>query len=86
MKRSEVKVPWSEGLHARPASTLVMLAKKFRSNIQLRCNEKVASARSILGILLLCASMGASIQVEANGDDEEQAIQAVQELFESGGK
>lgn len=86
VKNSEVKVLWEDGLHARPASKLAQLARQFQSNIQLRCNEKVASARSIIGILLLCAAMGASIQVEAAGEDEEQAIAAVQELFESGGK
>ena len=86
VKNSEVKVLWVDGLHARPASKVVQLARQFQSNIQLRCNEKVASARSIIGILLLCAAMGASIQVEAIGDDEEQAIQAVQKLFESGDK
>ena len=85
VKSSEVKVLWAEGLHARPASRVVRLATQFRSSIQLRCNEKAASARSIIGILLLCATMGASIQVEAAGEDEEQAIAAVQELFESDG-
>lgn len=84
MKSSEVKVPWAEGLHARAASRVVLLAKEFRANVQLRCGEKVASARSIIGIMLLCAAMGASVQVEADGPDEDQAVQAVAELFQSG--
>jgi phosphotransferase system HPr (HPr) family protein len=80
MKSSEVKVLWADGLHARAASRVVMLAKEFRANVQLRCGEKVASARSIIGIMLLCAAMG----VEADGPDEDQAVQAVTELFQAG--
>ena len=83
VQRSEVVVSWERGLHARPASRLVKLARKFSSSIHLRCNNQIANARSVLHLLLLCATMGTTIQVEVAGEDEEQALQAIQQVFES---
>ena len=83
MKESDVVISWEKGLHARPASKLVALAQSFSSNITLRCNEQIASARSILSILLLCATMGSSIHIQAEGEDEDRAIRAIQSVFET---
>lgn len=83
MKSVEMKVPWAHGLHARPASKLVRLAASFSSTIQVKCNQKVANARSILGLLLLAAAVGMTVQIQADGDDEDRALQAVQEVFKS---
>lgn len=83
MKRSEVKIPWAEGLHARPASRLVRIANSFSSTIQIKCGEKIANGRSILGVLLLAASLGTTVQVEASGADEDAALDAVCEVFKS---
>lgn len=83
MKSSEVKIPWAEGLHARPASRLVRIANSFSSTIQLKCGQKIANGRSILGVLLLAASLGATIQIEASGADEEAALDAVCRIFDS---
>lgn len=77
---------WGEGLHARPASKVVRLARSFKSSIHFKYKEQVVNARSILSILLLCASMGTTIQVEVTGEDEEQAIEAVRAMFESAEK
>lgn len=65
----------------RPASELVRLAGKFRAAIRLTYNEKMADARSILSVLLLCAAAGAILEVEAAGDDEDGAIRAVEGIF-----
>ncbi|MGZ8900150.1 MAG: HPr family phosphocarrier protein [Limisphaerales bacterium] len=81
MKRAAIKVPWKAGLHMRQAGLLVRVACKFASTIQLEYNGHVANARSILGIILLCATMGSTIEIEASGEDEEKAIHAIQELF-----
>ncbi|MBL9134924.1 MAG: HPr family phosphocarrier protein [Verrucomicrobiales bacterium] len=81
MKRARVVVPWKHGLHLRPASELVRLAGKFRAAIRLTYNEKMADARSILSVLLLCAATGAVLEIEAAGDDEEGAIRAVEGIF-----
>jgi phosphotransferase system HPr (HPr) family protein len=83
VKRLRVVVPWNEGLHFRPAAKLVQIAQKFRSSVLLKCGQKVADLRSILSMIALCATMGTALEVEAAGDDEEDAIQAVQRVFSS---
>jgi phosphocarrier protein HPr len=84
MKRKQVTVLWEEGLHARPAAKLVKLALSFQSTIFLNANERVADARSILGVLLLCASLGTVIDLEVSGEDEETALATIAWEFESG--
>jgi phosphocarrier protein len=81
MKRSRVVVPWREGLHFRPAAKLVQLAQQHRSSIYLLCGRRVANLRSLLGMIALCATMGTPLDVEAIGEDEQDAIQAVQQVF-----
>jgi phosphotransferase system HPr (HPr) family protein len=81
MKTTTVIVPWQEGIHLRRAGNLVRLATRFRSSILCRLGQKVADARSVLGILILCAGLGATLSIEASGPDEREAIQAVDEFF-----
>jgi phosphotransferase system HPr (HPr) family protein len=86
MKKVTVTIPWREGLHLRPTVELVKLAKSFRSTISLQCGAKLADARSVLSIMLLCASMGTVLDVEVTGDDEQQAAEAVESVFVSDDK
>jgi phosphocarrier protein len=81
MKETKVVVAWKEGLHARPCAKLARIAQKFGSTIQLECNGQVANARSFLSILLLCATMGSTLSVQVQGEDEEKAIRAVEQVF-----
>ena len=66
----------------RPAARLVKLARSFQSSVLLRVNQRVANARSILAILLLAASCGSVIDLEASGTDEDQAIAAMRSVFD----
>ncbi|HEV2581644.1 MAG TPA: HPr family phosphocarrier protein [Ktedonobacteraceae bacterium] len=70
------------GLHARPARLLVQTAAQFHAQIQVSCGEKAANAKSIVGILKLAASLGDTLQLRAEGDDAEQAIQTLTDLIE----
>ena len=81
MKKSEVVVSWANGLHLRPASKLVRLSRTFRSHIYLKCNDRISNARSVISVLLLCATMGTTIQVEVSGEDEESAMEALHQVF-----
>ncbi|MDB6152604.1 MAG: Phosphotransferase system, phosphocarrier protein HPr [Chthoniobacteraceae bacterium] len=81
MKRITVIIPWREGLHLRPAARLVKLSQRFRSSIRLVCGAGIADTRSIFGIVALCAAMGTQLDLEANGDDEQEAIQAMEAEF-----
>ncbi|MDF7798893.1 HPr family phosphocarrier protein [Pontiellaceae bacterium B1224] len=82
MKKTKVIVPWDQGLHVRPAAKVINVASGFRSTIQLKAHGKVADARSIINILLLCATLGTLLEVEINGDDEAAAAIAIERLFE----
>lgn len=66
----------------RPASQLVRLAKASKSAICLRVGEKVADARSILAILLLCAVAGTVVDVEIAGEDEEAVMSSITSVFD----
>lgn len=81
VKRAHVVVPWKPGLHLRPAARLVRLALTFRSSLRLRCGSRVANLRSILGVVTLCAGTGTALEVEAVGEDEQEALAAVRQAF-----
>jgi len=68
------------GLHARPASMFVQTAAKFSSDIEVTHGEKTANAKSILAVLTLGVHKGAKIHIKAAGDDEDEALQALEEL------
>jgi phosphocarrier protein HPr len=69
------------GLHARAAAKLSHLANMFNANIYLIYNEDKVNAKSLLGILTLAASVGNEIILQASGDDEQEAISAISDLF-----
>lgn len=84
---SEVKIVNRLGLHARAAAQLVRLAEKFESQIILRrpgYHDKTADAKSILSILTLAAANGSVLTVEIEGEDEQTALAAVEEIFANG--
>ena len=62
------------GLHARPATSLVRKASRFRSVIKIKCGDKEADAKSILGLLSLGARKGSGIDITVSGPDEEEAF------------
>jgi phosphocarrier protein len=69
------------GLHARACAKIVRVASQFRCNISLVWNGRCASARSIMAVMLLAASVGATIRVETSGPDEAEAMTAMVELI-----
>ncbi|MEA2034145.1 MAG: HPr family phosphocarrier protein [Euryarchaeota archaeon] len=68
------------GLHARPAAQLVQVASKFDSEITFRRGEDEVNGKSIMGVLMLAAPLGSTIQVNARGEDAAAAVQAVEDL------
>jgi len=82
MKRLQVVIPWKEGLHLAPATRLVQLAKASKSVIWLKVGDKVANARSLLAVLLLCAVNGVAVNLEIDGDDEDDVLVSVTRVFE----
>lgn len=70
------------GMHARAASKLVKLATRFPCNIELSGPESEAvSAKSVMGVLLLCGAKGTVIDVHADGEGADEAVAAIGQLF-----
>ncbi|MGI8642356.1 MAG: HPr family phosphocarrier protein [Pyrinomonadaceae bacterium] len=86
MLESKVKVVNPLGLHARAAAQLVRLASNFQSRINLKRidNAVIADAKSILSVLTLAASKGTHLELEVEGEDEDETMQAVEEIFING--
>jgi phosphocarrier protein HPr len=70
------------GLHARAAALLVQTANRFSAQITLSKDGQTADGRSIMGVLTLAATQGSKIQVEAVGDDAEQAVKAIEKIVD----
>lgn len=87
MRIEKTQVVNSCGLHARPASIFVKKAKEFQSDIQVRNVDKdspFVSAKSILRLLTAELCMGNWVEIRAEGSDEEEAVNALVELVNSG--
>lgn len=69
------------GLHARAASKLVNLAKRFQSDIQLTHGSASADAKSIMSVMLLAAPVGSQIGLAVTGTDEIEAFAAIRDLI-----
>ena len=82
MIERDIEIRNKLGLHARAAAKLVHTAARFRSDIKIRKGDEEVDGKSILGILLLAAGRGSSIHVRADGDDEREALEAVEKLIE----
>lgn len=72
------------GLHARACARIVQIASKFRSTVSLQVKGRRASARSIVAVMLLTASVGATVRIDVDGPDEVQAMKAIAALFHDG--
>ena len=72
------------GLHARPATFFIQKANEFKSSIWIEKEERRVNAKSLLGILSLGIVGGTQIRVIADGPDEQDAVEGLVELVESG--
>jgi len=68
------------GLHARAAAKLVSCASGYQSSIHLQRNGQRVNGKSIMGVMMLAASQGSSLEVEVSGADETEALQALEAL------
>ena len=82
MTERNIEIKNKLGLHARAAAKLVHTSARFKSDIKIRKGDEEVDGKSILGILLLAAGRGSTITVRANGDDENEALDAIQELID----
>jgi phosphocarrier protein HPr len=69
------------GLHARASAKFVETAAKFQSEVTVTKDENSVSGRSIMGLMMLGASLGTTVELSADGPDAKAAIQALVELI-----
>lgn len=72
-----------DGLHARPAGLLVKVAGQFQSKVELSANGATKNAKSIMSLMSMGLKGGEQIQLKADGDDAQLAIDTLKKLFES---
>ena len=81
MATVEIEIVNKLGLHARASAKLTQVASGFACEIWLARNGRRVNAKSIMGVMMLAAGKGASILIEAQGEDAEAAIAALQKLI-----
>ncbi len=69
------------GLHARAAARFVSEAQKFGSEVKVTRADTTANGKSIMSMMLLAASINTVIRVSAEGDDEVEALNAIEQLL-----
>jgi len=69
------------GLHARAATKLAQLASKFPCEVDVAREGEVANAKSVMGLLLLCGSLGTTIEVTATGERANDCLDAIEALI-----
>jgi len=79
--KRRVTVQNEVGLHARPAKNLVSELNKYRSDVFIEKDGYRVNAKSIIGVLTLAAVKGTVLTVIADGDDAEEALDIVEQMF-----
>jgi phosphocarrier protein HPr len=81
MIKQEIEIINKLGLHARASTKLTQTASQFASEIWIERNNRRVNAKSIMGVMMLAASKGSKIQIEADGEDEQAAMDALLTLI-----
>jgi phosphocarrier protein len=81
MVKRTIRISNKLGLHARASAKLTQAASKFESGVWISRNGRRVNAKSIMGVMMLAAGLGASVELETDGPDEVAAIDAIEKLF-----
>ncbi len=82
MIKATTRISNKLGLHARASAKLSKLAGSFRSEIFLSRNGRRVNAKSIMGVMMLAAGIGTEVEIETEGEDEQQAMSALVALID----
>ena len=72
-----VRIANRNGIHARPAAEIVKVAAKFRSEVTLVRDDLEVNGKSIMGVMMLAAEYGSTLDIRANGEDADAAVDAI---------
>ena len=81
MVERSVQVINRNGLHARPAAEIVKAAAKFRSDITIVRDDLEVNGKSIMGVMMLAAECGSTVELRAEGPDASEALDALSKLI-----
>jgi len=69
------------GLHARASAKLTQTASRFQSGVWIARNGRRVNAKSIMGVMMLAAGLGSTVELETEGPDEAEALDSLERLF-----
>jgi phosphocarrier protein NPr/phosphocarrier protein len=82
MLETQLEISNKLGLHARAAAKVVAIASRYHARIRVQQDEQSVDAKSIMGLLTLGAGQGSHLVITVDGDDEEQALADLTDLFQ----
>lgn len=82
MRSERIPIVNKLGLHARASAKLVELARKYQCTVTLSKDHDAVDGKSILGLLMLAAAYGETIELKTHGTDEDDAAEAIRDLFQ----
>ena len=82
MIRTSVTISNKLGLHARASAKLTKTASGFRSDVFITRGDRRVNAKSIMGVMMLAAGLGVTVEIDAQGEDEQAAVQTLVALIE----
>jgi phosphocarrier protein len=81
MLKKEIEIINKLGLHARASAKLTQTASRFASEVWIARASRRVNAKSIMGVMMLAASKGTTVELETNGTDEAEAMSAMEALI-----
>ena len=81
MIKKNITITNKLGLHARASAKLTSTASGFKSGVFLSRNGRRVNAKSIMGVMMLAAGLGSTVELEADGEDESEAVDTLAKLF-----
>lgn len=81
MQKRDIEIVNKLGLHARASAKLTQLATRFKCEVNLERNGRRVNAKSIMGVMMLAAGKGVTIQIETDGEDEAAAMDGLVALI-----
>ena len=79
----EIVIQNRNGLHARPAAMFVKISSRYRAEVWVEKDGERVNGKSIMGLMMLGAGLGSTIEVEAQGEDAAQALDAIAALIDA---
>ncbi len=80
MLQQEIEIINKLGLHARASAKLTQLAASYKCEVMMSRNNRRVNAKSIMGVMMLAAAKGTTVNIETDGPDEAEAMQALRAL------